>query len=114
MSNRVARNATDIKRLSRMNCTDRKSFLKRCNRDFVDCICECTKNLLRGNVYITPQQYKNLKPHKEILRKLSNKKLSNKHRRELLVKQTGGFLPALLAPLVGLASSLIGGLIGGR
>ena len=111
MSDRVRRNHTDIKRLQRMNTKARKSFLKHCNPDFIDCICECTKNLLRGNVPVTSSQFKKLKPHKKVLRKLSNKKLSNKQRRKLLIKQKGGFLPALIGPLVTLASSLIGGLI---
>jgi hypothetical protein len=114
MSDRIARNASKIKSLQRMNCTNRKSYLKHCDREFIDSICECTKNLLAGNVPVTSKQYKKLKPYKKVLRKLSNKKLTNEHRRQLLVKQKGGFLPALLAPLVGLASSLIGGLIGGR
>lgn len=111
MSDRLRRNSTGIKRLQRMNCQARKSYLKHCSQDFIDCICECTKNLLHGNVPVTATQYRKLKPYKNVLRRLSDNGLSNKKRRQLLVKQKGGFLPLLLGPLATIASSLIGSLL---
>jgi hypothetical protein len=101
-----------------MNGSARKAYLKHCSHDFIDCICECTKNLLHGNVPVTAAQYRKLKPYKQVLRRLSDNKLSNKKRRQLLVKQKGGFLGFLLGPvasalgpLVSAASSVIGSLI---
>jgi hypothetical protein len=112
MSDRVRRNQSDIKHLQRMNCRARKSFLKHCNPDFIDCICECTKNLLHGNVPVSATQFKKLEPYKKVLRRLSNNKLTNKQRRQLLVKQNGGFLGALLGPIATLGSMLIERLTG--
>ena len=110
MSERVRRNVGDIKRLRRMNNKSRKNFLKHCSSDLIDCLCECSQNLLHGNVPVTSAQFKKLKKYKKVLRKISNKKLSSLKRRKLLTKQSGGFLGALIGPLIGLVSSLFGNL----
>ena len=107
MSERLRRNQPNLNSLRRMNREARKSYLKRCNQEFIDCLCECSKNLLKGNVPVSTAQFKKLKPYKKVLRKLSNNKVSCEHRRKLLVRQTGsGFLPALIGPLIALAASL--------
>jgi hypothetical protein len=107
MSDRLRRNQSDIKHLQRMNCQARRSFLKHCNPEFIDCICEGTKNLLHGNVPVSATQFKKLKPYKKLLRQLSNNKLANNQRRQLLVKQKGGFIGTLLGPLATVATMLV-------
>ena len=105
MSERVRARASDFKRLCRMSCKRRKSYLKNCDRDLIDCICECCKNILLGNVQLTQTRYNKLRKYKKALRKLSTRKTSVKTRRKLL-QQSGGFLGALVPTLIGLASSL--------
>src|SRR5437867_901225 len=69
-----------------------------CSPEFVKCICECVKNVLVGNVSLSPEHKRRLKRHKRSLRRLVLKKtpLSEKKR----IVQSGGFLGALLGPIV--------------
>jgi len=109
MNKRITRNLPTIRKLRRMPEKSRKSFVKNCSPDFINCICECSKNLLKGNVPVTPVQLKKLRRHKKALHTLSTKKASLKTRRQLL--QRGGFLPLIIAPILGLVSSLVAGAI---
>ena len=57
-----------------------------------------TDNILRGTVRLTPGEKVRLRKYKNKLRLIANRRLSiARKRRE--IQQTGGFLPALLAPL---------------
>jgi hypothetical protein len=78
-----------------------------CSYDFIKCICECAKNVLVGNVPLTPEHKRQLKRHKHSLRKLTLKKTSMKTKKKIV--QSGGFLGALLGPIV----KVLGGLFGG-
>ena len=92
-----------------MNTSERRTFIHRCEPDFIDCLSECCKNVIKGNVSLNPNQVKRLRRYRQSLRQVSKKKTSRKIRRKLL--QSGGFLPLLLGPLLGLASSLVAGAI---
>ena len=109
MDRRVVRNVPNMRMLRKLSAKQRKEYINHCPSDFINCLCECSKNLIKGNVPLSTSQLKSLRRHKKVLRKLSTKNASDKTRRKLL--QTGGFLPLLVAPLLGLASSLIGGAI---
>jgi hypothetical protein len=109
MSQRVRRSIPELKRLRRIR--DKKKFLETCSQDVIDSICECSKNVLKGNVPLSTAAFKKLRHHKTILRKLSDRKVPAKTRRKLLQQQSGGFLGALLGPLIGLASSMFSGLL---
>lgn len=80
------------------------------DKDFIHCICECSKNLLKGKVPITSSQKKNLAKRKNSLRLLTLKKTPLKKKKRII--QTGGFLGALLAPIVSALGGLFGGLMG--
>src|SRR5206468_1912497 len=82
----------------------RKLTKKNCNPEFIKCICECAKNILIGNVDLSPQDKRRLKHHRHSLRKLMLKKTSLKTKKKIV--QTGGFLGALLGPIV----KILGGL----
>jgi len=109
MSERVRRNLPTLRSVHRMNEPARKQFIKTCHPDFLECLCECSKNLLKGNIPLNSSQFNKLRRYKKVLRTLATKKASNKTRRKLL--QKGGFLPLLIGPALGLVSSLIGGAI---
>ena len=68
-------------------------------KELQKCLRECAVNILKGNIPLTPAQLKKLKRFKEKVRLLAAYKTPVKKRREL--EQSGGFLPALLAPVVG-------------
>ena len=83
-----------------------KAILKEGNKDLVETLCECCINVLYGNVPLTSSQKKKLARFKRVMRKLAVKsKTSLKQKKKLL--QTGGFLPALIAPALGLLSALL-------
>ena len=82
-----------------------KAIIRSSDRDLVNTLCECCFNVLKGNVQLTSSQKKKLQRHKNTLRQLSNKKHSLKRKRHLL--QKGGFLGALLGPVIGILGTLL-------
>ena len=76
------------------------------DKGLLTCLCECSKNILKGNVPLSPGQKKNLRRHKRLLRKLTLKRTSKKIKNKIL--QKGGFLGALITPIL----SLLGGMLG--
>lgn len=65
----------------------RKDILTHCSTDFLQAL-----NLLKGNILLSPGQYKSLKQRKRIIRLVDDKRTSLKCKRETLVKQSGGFI----------------------
>lgn len=105
MNQRLAHMLPELKRLCRMSKKDRKLFIKSCGKDFIYCLCECIRNLLKGNVPLNRKQLKSLCHHKQSLRKLSLKKTSLAGRKRIL--QKGGFLGSLIGPLINGISYLV-------
>lgn len=97
-----------LKRINRLGDRAKCSFIKKCDRDLIDCISECAKNVLIGNVPLKRSQLSRLRRQKRDIRELSRKKTPLKNKRRIL--QKGGFLGALLTPVL----SLLGGLLGGN
>jgi hypothetical protein len=75
-----------------------KSILKGADKDLLQCLSECAYNVLQGNVPLTPAQKAKLTKYKQKLRQVGNRKVGLKQKHKII--QTGGFLPALLAPLL--------------
>ena len=73
-------------------------------------LCECCLNILKGNVHLTPKQKRRLAQHKRTLRLLANRRTPLTSRKKALT-QKGGFLGALLGPIVSTVASLVGGLL---
>ena len=88
-----------LQMLNRTNNTKlRKAILEHADADLISALCECAHNILRGTVRLTPREKVRLRKYKNKMRLLVNKRLSvSRRRRE--IQQSGGFLPALLAPL---------------
>ena len=76
------------------------------DKGLISCLCECSKNIFKGNVSLSPAQKRNLRRHKKSLRELTLKKISKKKKIKIL--QKGGFLGALITPIL----SLLGGMLG--
>ena len=72
---------------------------------------EIAHNVLKGNVRLNAAQLKRLKQHRQGLRLVSRKSTTGKKR--LQIEQRGGFLGALIAPLISALAGGIGGLLGG-
>ena len=76
-----------------------KAILRGADEDLVQCYSECALNMLKGNVPLSGPQKAKLTKYKQKLRKVANKKISLKEKHKIV--QTGGFVPLLLAPLLG-------------
>ena len=75
-----------------------KYIVHELDTDILDCLTDCCYNILKGNIPLSVTQESKLKKHKKHLRHMVGKKISQKKKKEIL--QKGGFLPALLAPII--------------
>lgn len=92
--------------LSKAKPKQRQAILKHADKELVLCLCECVLNVLNGNVPLKPHEIEKLRKHQNILRHLVEPKNSLKNRKEIFI-QKGGFLPVLLAPILGIAGQLL-------
>ena len=107
MSQRLKRYASTLKQLNKYSDKQKKCWLKNnLNKELVLCLCECAKNLLKGCVPLSSKQKKALSRRKLSLRNLAKKKVPLKKKRRII--QTGGFLGALLGPIISVLGSLFG------
>lgn len=111
MSERMRQYLPTLRRIHRLGEGAKKKLIKDCDKKLIDCFCECSKNILKGNVPLKRNQLKRLRREKKNLRTLALKKTSLKKKRKIL--QKGGFIGAILPPVLTVLSSLLGGLIGG-
>jgi len=84
----------------------RKAILANSKSELVKTLSECSLNLLRGNVKLTPCQKKKLRKHRVHLRKLADKRVSISSKKKAIV-QRGGFLLPLLGAVLPTIASLI-------
>lgn len=112
MSKRIKKHLEILKILKKSKPNQRKALLEAADSSLIYCICECIDNILRGNVKLTAAKKRELAKYVGVLRKISDRKTKLDKKRALLV-QNGGFLPALLAPVLTIAGGLIGDLVGG-
>ena len=92
-----------LKRIRKMGDRARRDYVKKCNREFIDCVSECAKNVIK-NVPMTGPQKANLRRRRKDVRALAIKKTSLTKKRRIL--QKGGFLTALLSPVLSILSSM--------
>lgn len=114
MSARLKRNAHILNALAHSKPSVRNAILRSRNHDLTHCIGECAFNLLRGNIPLTSSQKAKLTRYKQQLRQVANRRVSLQNKNKII--QKGGFLPALLAPLLStviapLAKTVIGGIV---
>ena len=93
---------------------DVKHNKQKCNRiideggmELVHCIRDCVNNILQGNIPVNEDVNKRLERRKHCLRKLINKKTSDREKKHLI--QEGGFLGSIIPTLVGLVGKLFTG-----
>ena len=98
-----------LKALKKMSNKSRREFLKSCDGRVIDSLSEVCQNLLKGRIKMSAQQIRKLKRHRKSIRAVACKRNCLKKRRKI-ISQTGGFIGALIGPLVTGLSSLLGGL----
>src|SRR5881296_294649 len=99
MSQTLKKNIPYLCMLHKSSPKARSALLKQhCAPEFVICICECVKNVLVGNVPLSSEHKKRLQRYKRSLRRLVLKKTPLTEKKRIV--QSGGFLGALLGPIV--------------
>ena len=78
MSCRVKKYAATLRVLSRAKPKVKRMVIAKADEQFMNCLCECGKNVLKGNVPLTPLQLRALRPYKNHLRDLVRTKVSLK------------------------------------
>ncbi len=96
MSKRVSKYLPRLKLLSEASPRVRRAILADCDKETLHCICECAKNVLKGNLPVSEAQFQELHRHKKNLRELIKKKTSLTKKWRIV--QTGGFIGEILAP----------------
>ena len=98
LSKNLRDNLYMIRCLSEAKEDSRRGAMRCCSRQLCDSMSEIAANLLKGNIPLTDRQFLTLKRHAKDIEALSKKKTRVWKRREIL--QKGGFLSALLGPVV--------------
>lgn len=87
----------------------RKQLLKKLPSRSVKAVCECTLNVLKGNVPLSAYQKRSLSKYKTTLRKIASKKGSLFNKKKLIV-QKGGFLGILIPAALSVLTHLVNGI----
>jgi hypothetical protein len=90
-----------LKRLRKSTPFVRKKIISEADKDLIKTLCEVAHNTLQNKVPLNKKQYKDLVRHKKILRKLA-KQGENWKKKKKVIKQSGGFILPLLAPILGI------------
>jgi hypothetical protein len=83
------------------NPLQRKHLIITGTKDQIDSIAEIALNIANKNFALSPSEKAALRPYKTPLLKLIDRRLPLRRRKQIIVQQSGGFLPALLAPVIG-------------
>jgi len=110
MTKRLQKHIDYLSVLCKCKRKQRQAMLESADGELIKTICDCVENTLAGKVPLSPSQRKRLSRYKKKLRDLRNSKRGLRVKRTYLV-QKGGFLPALLAPILGVVGGLVTDLI---
>lgn len=98
MSKRLKKHANTLRFLATCDKHTSKSILRSAQPELLACVSDICHNILNGRVELSPKERKGLAKYKASLRKIANRKTTQKTKRELI--QKGGFLNTLLGPLL--------------
>jgi len=94
-----------LKRINKLADKNKKEYVRKCNREFINCLSECSTNVLPGKVPLSSRQGAKLKRNEKDLRLLSAKMTSLRKKRHIV--QKGGFcllwMPTLFTNRLGFA-----------
>ena len=82
----------------------RKAITLNGDKQLVNSICECVLNVLNGNVMLSDFVKRKLRKHKNVLRKVVDKRVSLSGKKKVIVQRGGFLLPLLSAVLPALAT----------
>ena len=83
-------------KLAKSKAKDRTKVLKKATNEQLKGLCEVCLNIVHGNIKLSKKRYAAFKRQKDLMHKLSNKKLPLYAKRKV-INQKGGFLGTLAA-----------------
>jgi hypothetical protein len=83
------------------------AIMKHAPNDLVTCVGDCCKNVLNGNVKLSPVRKRQLKVHRRAIRMLAAPGVSIEKKKAVLAHQKGGFIASLLAAAIPAAIDLL-------
>ena len=106
MSLRLRKYGPLLRWLYKAKPSSAKAIIKTGDKELMKILSECSLNVLKGVVPLKGIQRSRLKKYKNNLRTLSKRKISCSRKKALL--QKGGFLKALLGPILGVLGGILG------
>jgi hypothetical protein len=100
MSKRVREQLPVLKKLARCCGKQHCKLVHAGGDELLKCLSECAYNVINKNVPLNDAQLNKLSKHKKIVRELACRKSTLKSKRRKVLNQKGGFLLALLAPVI--------------
>lgn len=95
--------------LSKCKTKLRNSIISNADKETIFSICECILNVMNGNIKLSEDDYKKLKPYRHTFKRLLNK--SNLKTKKKILIQKGGFLQFLLPAAITAIGSIISAII---
>ena len=102
----IKRYIPQLKVLKSARTKKRKEILGLADPGLINAVAESANNCLKGHVPLNRHQFGCLKKHRQALRQLASKKTPLIKRKRII--QKGGFLGALLTPVIQVLSKLFG------
>ncbi len=93
--------APQLKELHEASIARRKQVLNDAHPCLIQLICEIGLNILKGNIELPREQYKDLKPYKRLLLSLCQPGKSLPERKKVLLKAVKKLLPKILLTAIG-------------
>lgn len=100
MSKRVKEQLPVLKRLAKCCGKQHCKLINSGGEEILKCLSECAYNVINKNVPLSEPQLLKLSKHKKIVRALACRKSTLKAKKRKVLNQKGGFLLALLAPVI--------------
>ena len=107
MSKRLKDSLPFLQVLIRCKPKLRKAILEHGPGHVLMSICECSHNVLKGVIPLTPSQKQRMSRYKKHLRTLADKKVSRVRKRRLLSQKGGNILTILIPTVLSAISSLL-------
>jgi hypothetical protein len=95
--------------LQHANDEQRRLIIKKASLDLIKTIADICYNLTRGNIPLPENKRKKLIQHRNLLRRLADRKVNIQTKQKEIV-QKGGFLSAII-PAISIVASLVSGLL---
>ena len=107
MSKRMRRSLPYLQILAVCKPKLRQAVIVHAPAEVILAICECSLNMLKGVIPLTPRQKRALSRYKKHLRALADKKVSRKQKKRYLSQNGGGLLTSVLPPVLNALGNLL-------